>query len=192
MKTQLTLVLLLVSAFALSACGTGAATTTGGTPGATTKPNVAPTSAPVIVPTRSTGGNLDLTDVGQGLDTLDSYQTNFTMSFDGTEDGTPKQWNWTTLEEFVKNPAAKHSKISSSNTGVADSSFETWEVNSKIFFMFGTTCSQSDSDTPPTGSSSFTPSSIIGDIQGAQLLGTEAINGIPTQHFAVDVQRYAA
>ncbi len=208
MKTRLVCMLVLVSALILSACGTNAKPATGGTtpaantntnipkPAATTQPNVAPTGAPVVVPTQSTsnttGGKVDLTDVGQGLDTLASYQTNFTMSFDGTENGTPKQWSWTTLEEFVKNPAAKHTKVTSSNTGAADTSFESWDTNGKSYVSFGTSCIQSQSDTPPTGSSSFTPSSIIGDIQGAQLIGAETVNGIPTQHFAVDVQRFAA
>jgi hypothetical protein len=202
MKTRFMLVMLIVSAFVLSACGTSAKPATGGTTPAananntTTQSNVVPTSAPVVVPTQptsnNTGGNVDLTDVGQGLDALGSYQTNFTMSFDGIEDGQPKQWNWTTLEEFVKNPAAKHTKVSSSNTGAADSSFESWDANGKSYVSFGTSCIQADSNTPPTANSSFTPSSIIGDIQGAQLLGSETVNGIPTQHFAVDVQRYAA
>ncbi len=198
MKTRLVGIILFVSVLILSACQSSTAPNANSTrpAAATTKPVVVPTTAPVVVSTQlandNTSGNVDLTDVGQGLDALDSYQTNFAMSFDGTADGQPKQWNWTTLEEFVKNPAAKHSKISSTDTGVADAGFESWEVNGKSYVSFGTSCIQSDSNTPPTSSSSFTPSSIIGDIRGAQLLGSETVNGIPTQHFAVDVQRFAA
>ncbi|HET7376208.1 MAG TPA: hypothetical protein VFK30_05840, partial [Anaerolineae bacterium] len=203
MKTRLMIMFVLIGALVLSACGgsaTPTTTTTSNTPSASTvtkaAPAPVPTKAPAViateVPANNPSGNLDLTDVSEGLDTLNSYQTTFTMSFDGTEDNKPKQWNWTTLEEFIKQPAAKHSKISSTNTGAADTTFESWDVNGKNFVQIGDTCIQSDSSAPPTSSNTFTPSSIIGDIRGAQPLGAETVNGIPTQHFSVDVQRFAA
>jgi hypothetical protein len=199
MKIRFMLMLVLISAFVLSACGGAAPATTGGNtpaPGAATKaPVAAATKAPPVVPTPApavNGGNLDLSDVSAGLDALNSYQTIFSMNFNGTENSQPKQWSWTTLEEFVKEPAAKHSKVTSTGTGSTDTAFESWQVSGKSYVTFGETCVASDSDTPPSASSSFTPSSIIGDIKGAQLLGAETVNGIPTQHFAVDMQRYTA
>ena len=203
MKTRFMLMLVLISALVLSACGGAAPTTTTGgntpAPGTATKAPLppAPTQVPAVPPTQASAtnaGNLDLSDVAAGLNALDSYQTNFTMSFNGTENNQPKQWSWSTLEEFVREPAARHSKVTSTGTGGTspDMAFESWEVNGKSYINFGATCVASDSNTPPTGSNSFTPSSVIGDIKGAQLLGAETVNGIPTQHFAVDVQRYAA
>jgi hypothetical protein len=209
MKTRFMLMLVLISALVLSACQGGTAPVAGNTPtpnaanktplpaAATKAPAVVPTQAPADVPTQApanNGGNLDLSDVAAGLDALNSYQTTFTMSFAGTENNQPKQWSWTTLEEFVREPAAKHSKVTSTGTGTGagDMAFESWEVSGKSYVNFGQTCVASDSNTPPSANSSFTPSSVIGDIKGAQLIGAETINGIPTQHFAVDVQRFAA
>ena len=111
------------------------------------------------------------------------------MSFKGTDSGQPKEWTWTIDEQFVKNPPAKHSTMSGLGTDASgqNTSIEMIEVNGKTYSKIGDVCASYDAGEAPTGNTGFTPSSVIGDIKTARLLGTDTINGVPAQHFAVDM-----
>jgi hypothetical protein len=65
-------------------------------------------------------------------------------------------------------------------------------VGGKSYSRFGTICASSDSTDTPTANTGFTPSSVIGDIKAAQLLGTDNVNGVSAQHYAVDLNSIAA
>ncbi len=154
------------------------------------KPTVKPTDKPADQPSNSQATDLlELKDVTEGLSSLNSYESTFTMGFKGTESGQPKEWTWMMTEQFVKEPPAKRSSMSGLGAGVAgkDTSIETIEVGGKTYSKFGDICTSSDATEAPTANTGFTPSSVIGDIKTAQLLGTDNINGVPAQHFLVDV-----
>ncbi len=206
-KLHLWLGALLLAALVLSACGSSAPASGGGAPAPSgAKPTAAAQQpqqpsqpqqqAPANEPDQSNTAKdlLDLKDVTEGLGSLDSYKSSFTMSFDGTEDKQPKQWSMTVEEEFVKNPPAKRSTIKSTGTDASggESFIQTIQVNGKQYTTFGDTCASSDSTETPTASASLSPSNIIGDIRGTQLLGTETVNGVPTQHYAVDLTHFAS
>ncbi|MFN8596662.1 MAG: hypothetical protein U0559_10840 [Anaerolineae bacterium] len=215
-KLHTLMMLVTVSALLLAACGGGpAAAPSGGGQAAPTaasgssttskateapkssqsQPSAAkPTEAPAASNNTTANDVLNLPDVTQGLSALDSYVTNFTMAFDGKENDQPKQWTWTIEEQFVKNPPAKHTIMSGTGTGTTgqNGNIEVIEVGGKTYSRFGDICGSSDSTDAPTANTGFTPSSVIGDIKAAQLLGTETINGVPTQHFAVDVAPMAS
>jgi hypothetical protein len=207
--------LVVVTALIVSACGGGPAPAPsgGGQPAAsaTAAPDnpSAPAQQPTAVPptakaaaqqppadsNNSTATDLlELTDVTEGLNSLNSYESTFTMSFKGTDNGQPKEWTWAVTEQFVKDPPAKHTTMSGMGTDATgqDSSIETIEVGGKSYSRFGTICASSDSTDAPTANTGFTPSSVIGDIKAAQLLGTDNINGVSAQHYAVDINSLTA
>ena len=206
-KSHLALIVLLVLTLALAACQASAPPSGGGAPApsgsSNTNANTAaqPTTAPQPPQTGNDNGNsnassnqpLDITDVTQGLDKLNSYKSTFTVSYEGTENGQPKNSSFTFEEEFSKNPLAKHTTWSSTGTDTQASagSFEMWEVDGKSYIKTGDSCMTSDSSEPPT-SSGLSPSDVIGDIQGAQPVGTETVNGVQAVHYKVDLARYAA
>ncbi|MBI5566396.1 MAG: hypothetical protein HY870_15965 [Chloroflexi bacterium] len=207
-KFPVLFILIVVAALIVSACGGGPAPAPsgGGQPAAsaTTAPNNPPAAAQQPAPAQPTAepanGNtqatdlLELTDVTEGLNSLNSYESTFTMGFKGTEDGQPKEWTWTVTEQFVKTPPAKRSTIAGLGTDTTgkDSSIETIEVGGKTYSRFGDICASSDATDAPTANTGFTPSSVIGDIKTAQLLGTDNINGMSAQHYAVDIKGLTA
>ncbi len=206
-KLPVLLMLIVVTALVVSACGGGPAPAPSGggqaapsgseptaapsKPQSANPPAAQPADKPAEQPSSGQGTDLlELNDVTAGLNSLESYESTFTMSFKGTEDGQPKEWTWNMTEQFVKNPPAKRSSMSGMGTDATgkDSSIETIEVGGKTYSRFGDICASSDSADAPTANTSFTPSSVIGDIKAAQLLGTENINGVPAQHYAVDLK----
>jgi hypothetical protein len=208
-KFSALLLLSVITALIVSACGPAAVPSGGGQPApsgaqATSVP-ANPTDKPAVSATEKPADNqpssgspatdlLEMKDVTEGLNSLNSYESTFTMSFKGTEAGQPKEWTWATAEAFVKNPPAKRSTMSGMGTDATgqDSTIETIEVGGKTYSRFGTMCASSASDQAPTANTGFTPSSVIGDIKTAQLLGTDNINGVPAQHYAVDIKNLTA
>lgn len=194
---KLSMLFMIVTALIVSACSAAPVPSGGGQPApsgikATEVSAVTPTDIPPSAGNASQATDLlELTDVTEGLSSLDSYDAVFSMSFNGTVDFKQIDWTYGTEEKFVKNPPARHSTMSSEGTGASgqNTSIETIVVNGKTYFKFGGICS-SDAGEAPTANTSFTPSSVIGDIKAAQLLGTETINGVPTQHFAVDMANF--
>jgi hypothetical protein len=206
-KSHFAIVLLLILTMALAACAASAPPSGGGAPAPSgssntnANANAQPTAAPQPPPASNENGNsnassnqsLDITDVTQGLDTLNSYKSTFTVSYEGTENGQPKNSSFTFDEEFSKEPLAKHTTWSSTGTDAQASAggFEMWEVDGKSYMKTGDSCMTTGSSEPPT-SSGLSPSAVIGDIQGAQPVGTETVNGMQTVHYKVDLARYAA
>jgi hypothetical protein len=211
------IIAVMTGALLLSACGGGAAPAPSGganpapteapkQPAASTteKPAVArPTPPPADTPASGTDNTdaIDLSNVTSGLESLNSYETEFTMTFEGKDDaGQPKTSTMSFKEEFVKSPAAKRTTINgfgamlggatgaTGATGADANIMQTIEVGGKQYFQLGTICTQSTSDTGPQASSQFNPSDLIGGLRGAQLVGTETVNGVPTSHYKSDVK----
>lgn len=199
MKPKWMLLAVIVVALVLSACGGSQPAPAAGEP---TREPAAPgqpqppsggsqpsgqSQPPAPAPTETLP---EFADVTSGLDKLDSYESSFTMAFDGEEDGQPKQWQWIITEAFVKNPPAKRTIIDM--TGGADQGqIQTIEVGGKQYSLFGDTCVSGAATEQPTAGSSMNPASIVGDIRAAQLLGSEIVNGVPTQHYVVNLDRYS-
>jgi hypothetical protein len=211
------IIVVMTAALLLSACGGGAAPApSGGAKPAPTeapkqpvskpteKPAAQPTPPPADTPANGTNNNTDainLTDVTSGLESLDSYQTTFTMSFEGKDDsGQPKTGTMSFTEEFVKSPPAKRTTINgfgamlgsvagvTNTTGSDQSVMQTIEVGGKEYFQMGTMCTQSTSQNGPQANPTFNPSDVMGGLHGAQLIGTETINGVPAAHYKSDVK----
>ena len=216
------IIVVMTAALVLSACGGGAAPAPSGgakpapteapkqpATSATEKPAAAkPTPPPTDTPASGTGNTPDainLSDVTSGLEALNSYETQFTMTFEGKDDtDQPKSSTMSFTEEYVKNPAAKRTTINgfgamlgsaagvTSTAGTDANVMQTIEVGGKQYFQMGTMCTQSTSKDAPQASSQFNPSDLIGGLRGAQLVGTETVNGVPTSHYKSDVTGMAA
>ena len=203
-QAQSGVALLLVFALLLSACQQpSASTATSAPPASPTKAggassgatsgneNEASTSNENTAGSTGEAESLELSNVSEGLSSLNSYKTTFTMSFQGTKDGQPDTWTWTMEETYRKDPPAKHVVMSGSGSSTeAINGIETIEVEGKTYSKFGDICASSDSTGAPQANATFSPSDIIGDIRGSQFVGVENINGVPAKHYVVDMSSF--
>jgi hypothetical protein len=205
MKKLIPLVVVIMSvALMLAACGGGGTPTTA--PEATpkpveNKPAEQPTQPPAQKPAAvdsptATPEALDLANVSAGLGELNSYKASFAMTFEGKENGQPKTGTLSFTEEFVKDPPAKRTVItglgamSGGDTGTPEpgqtSGIESIEVGGKQYSKMGDICTQVTADSGPQANTMMDPGSIIGGVRGAQRVGNETINGVPTVHYKID------
>ncbi len=185
----LVLAVLLIGAVALSACQAAPPPSGGGAP-APTRPSATSESSLV-----GRGETFELSDVSEGLDSLNSYRATFTMSFAGKDaNGQPQQGAWSFVEEFSKNPPAKRTRFTGSETGDigTETGFELVEVDGKTYSIFGDACASADSESAPVADTTFSPSAVIGDIRSSQLVGVENVNGVPAKHYIVDLSEILA
>jgi hypothetical protein len=204
-------VVIMIAAFVLSACGGGAAPSGGAQSAATTassaptskpaenkpadsKPTEPPAQPPAAEPTADPD-TLELSNVTAGLSELNSYKASFTMTFEGQEGGQPKTNTLAFTEEFVKEPAAKRTIITgfgamlggADNSNTSEGGIESIEVGGKMYSKMGDICSQVTADSGPQANTMMDPNDIIGGVRGAQRVGNETVNGIPTIHYKLDV-----
>jgi hypothetical protein len=196
-------VLIMIAGLVLAACGGSTPTAA---PEATRKPAqnepaAQPTKPPAVQPPvadspTATPEGLELSNVTAGLTDLDSYKASFTMTFEGKENGQPKSSSLSFSEEFVKEPPAKRTVITgfgamlggASETPAPDqdSGIESIEVGGKMYSKMGDICSQVTAESGPQANTMMDPNSIIGGVRGAQRVGSETINGVPTVHYKLD------
>ncbi len=204
------IVVIMIAVLVLSACG-GSPAPSGGAQAAPTetakqpaeKPAVEPTEMPAAAPTEKPAENttsnatpegLDLANVSSGLGDLNSYKASFNMSFEGTDNGQSKTSSFGYTEEFVKEPAAKRTTITGIGSMVGGTpepnqgsgALESIEVGGKQYSKIGDICTQVTAESAPQANTMMDPNSIIGSVRGAQRLGTETVNGVPTVHYKVD------
>lgn len=209
MKTMRTLVItLIVAVLLLSACGGKEATTQ---PAPEAKATTAPTAEPAkptLPPTKPpakeeptatpepptpepTPEELALSSVTEGLASLKSYKSTFTLVWAGKdEDGEPVQGAWDMVEEYTRQPLAQRIIITSKELGDDDGKpFELITIGD-VAYMVSTgddgevSCmSFSSSDTGVTEQGLYTPD-MLGSISGAGYVGTETVNGVRTKHYA--------
>jgi hypothetical protein len=196
-------VVMMIVALVLAACG-GGATPSGGAQTAPTEAVSSLAKIPMAEPTEKPEDNatsnatpeaLDLANVSSGLGDLNSYKASFNMTFEGKENGQPKTSSFGFTEEFVKEPAAKRTTITglgsmiSGGTPAPDQgsgSVESIEVGGKQYSKLGDICTQVTAENAPQSNTMMDPNSIIGGVRGAQRLGNETVNGVPTVHYKVD------
>ena len=204
MKKWIPIVVIMIVALVLSACGGGAPTTA---PEATRQPAE---SKPAAQPTRpsaeqpaavdsptATPEAFKLDNVTAGLGELNSYKATFSMTFEGKEDGQPKTGTMAFAEEFVKDPPAKRTVITGmgamfgGDTGTPTpgqpAGIESIEVGGKQYSKMGDICTQITAESGPQANTMLDPNSIIGGVRGARRVGNETVNGVPTVHYKLDV-----
>jgi hypothetical protein len=138
-----------------------------------------PTSAP-----ESGGGAPEIA----GLDALNSYRLHMTWRGEN-EDGS-ESYEMNILEEWVKEPPARHLAMS---TSVASSEerpvLEMIRVGDTTWIKMGETWIQSESPDESAmgeGLSNAWEGSLAGDLEGWVLVGEETVNGVHCKHYATD------
>ncbi len=136
---------------------------------------------------------LDLSGLTDGLGGLSSYKSTFKLGFAGKDEGgEPVNGTWESREEFIREPAAQ--RIAFVITGfegeaaAQGGTFELITVGDTSYMVTedadGTrTCvSMSSGDTTGIESGMFSPA-MMGGVSGAQYVGSETVNGIPTKRY---------
>ncbi len=189
------LTLLLLSALTLSACQqqSATATNTPSAPAPSQPSGQQPSPTPEGQSQPEGGETVELSDVSQGLEALDSYTASFTMSYEGKDQqGNPDQSSWSYVEEFSKEPPAKRTAFTGLGGSDTGGAFESIEVDGKSYVVSGGTCFSSQAGDAPSAGSLFSPSDLIGSIRGAKFVGAENVNGIPARHFVDDSSAWLA
>lgn len=199
-------VVIMIAALVLAACGGGAAPSGGAQTAATepssqpaenkpaAQPTQAPAEKPAAVEPTDEPETLELTNVTAGLNELNSYKASFSMTFEGKEDGQAKNSTLAFTEEFVKEPPAKRtiitgfgSMLGGAGSNTSEGAIESIEVGGKQYSRMGDICTQLTPDSGPQATTMMDPNSVIGGVRGAQRVGNETINGVPTVHYKIDV-----
>ncbi len=199
-------VVIMIAALVLSACGGGSTPTATSEPStskpAESKPAVQPTKPPEEKPAApeptEKADELELSNVTAGLGDLNSYRAAFNMTFEGKENGQAKTSTLAFTEEFVKDPPAKRTVItglggllggetSTPEPNQQPSGIESIEVGGKQYSKMGDICTQVTADSGPQANTMLDPNSIIGSVRGAQRVGNETVNGVPSVHYKLDV-----
>lgn len=194
-------IILCIGALLLAACGgqqaaapqssgggTPAPTQSGSPPGPTEDPAAAPTDAPTDTPTSAPVAEataVDIANISQGLDALDSYRAEFTYSFQGNDNGNPVTEELTYSTEYVREPAAQ--RITTGSSTNADQTFEIIIAGGQNYMTIGDQCVSSATTDDSLTSGTFEPSDFVGDISGNTLLGRETVNGVETNHFRANL-----
>jgi len=210
------LVVLLISTFAVAACGSKDEPTpeAGATAVATSaakavvaaKATEAPQAAkaqaaePTVAPepTVAEEADLNLSDRESGLDKLDSYKASWSTSWESTEkdQSTGKEttstgkWAWT--EEFVRDPRSSHVVWSTESSDQSSGGMEITEVGDMSYVLMSdadgnVSCIASTrEDANSTTAGSMFNPTSLGSISGAKYVGRESVNGIPAKHYRYD------
>jgi hypothetical protein len=200
MKHRLILVVgLVLFALLLTACGGTNVTPTADTaqiartpaPQAPAQKPAAQPAQPIPQSTDEALAALEINSVEHGLDTLDSYQLTFTMSFEGEENGQKKTGSMTTVEKVVKNPPARHMTVtglglSGAAGGSAAETVEMIQIGDKQYMKIGDQCLQSSQADQAPLQNSINPNELFGALRGEKVLGKETINGMPATHYLVN------
>jgi len=209
-------VVIMIAALVLSACGGGASPApSGGAQSAATEAGSKPVEKPAAKPTQppaekpaaakveatATPEEFQLDNVTAGLGELNSYKAAFTMTFEGKDNGQPKTSTLAFTEEFIKDPPAKRTVVTGlggmlgGDTGTPvpgqSTGIESIEVGGKQYSKMGDICAQVTAESGPQANTMMDPNSIIGGVRGAQRVGNETVNGVPTVHYKLDVSSLA-
>ncbi len=219
MMTHKTLLLILtvILALGLAACGSGgddatpepAAPTTAASsadtetadepaaaatqaPAPTAKPTLAP--APTDAPAAAEEEPLNLTDRVSGLEDLKSYRLTWTSEWT-PEDPTKKPMQMTWTQEFTTDPSAQSIAWSGSSeaTGGEETISRMWRIGPTTYMMFDkdeeTQCMAITQD-EEDADPPFDPS-LLGGVEDAKYVGRETVNGIRTKHYVYDSTGFA-
>jgi hypothetical protein len=160
----------------------------GDTGSGTSPTEAADTSAP-----GSAEQDLTMSNLTEGLASLNSYKSTFSVKFAGQDEQSQQvSLSWDTHEEFIREPRAQRLAVTTSGTEAQQTpagTFE-WITIGDTSYMItqeqggAPSCISvsSDSATPPE-QGVFSPN-MLGDINGAKYVNTESVNGVQAKHYS--------
>lgn len=138
--------------------------------------------------------DLNLSNVTEGLGTLNSYKSVYSLKFAGQDaQGQPVEGSLESREEFTKEPRAQRIAITStglsSEQAAQSGTFEVITIGDTGYMITQdtdgkTSCiSMSSSEDTQLGQGLFSPD-VLGGVSGAKYVNTETVNGVKAKHYA--------
>lgn len=123
-----------------------------------------------------------------GLDGLNSYHQELSVSFDGTRDGQPYAWSNTYIRDFWKKSAAGFLLVKTSETGQVDSERLTGSLNQAHYSRTGSgkPCQVTWGALATGADEVLEPASLLPPSGPATEAGQELVNGIDASHYKLD------
>ena len=119
-----------------------------------------------------------------GLDSLNSYRAEMTMTFDGSRDGQPIHEELVWTEEVVRQPAAL--RVTYSSQSDRGDLLEIISMGGQTYTVFEDECLVTQVEGDPKTLIGFDPSAFFGSLSTQSDLGVEAIAGAPARHYRAD------
>ncbi len=133
---------------------------------------------------------IDLSDVAEGLQQLDSYRSRFVMNFDGESEGEMDQWSLTMEIAYVREPLAQHIVLKGSETGIEGAEgFETIQIGNRQYMIWGDgeCISHEAEEEDDQNLEIFDLDDVMGQLEGARRVRPdEEVNGIMCRHYVFD------
>jgi hypothetical protein len=135
-------------------------------------------------------GPFSLMDPTVGLSDLNSYKATLTVSFEGMQDGQPKQWSRTYVMLDVQEPAARQITIDA--PGADPAPVYIAEVNgARLEVDEENNCTVSLSEAGNSLEVTWEPAGFLSGLIGAEAAGSEMINDISTEKYTFDERALA-
>lgn len=174
--------LLVLSVLVLAAYGCG--TSGGGLPSASHTPY--PDSATIEGITWGSGPFV-LGDPKTGLADLPSYTATLTLSFDGTQDGSPKKWTKTYVMLASLDPQGRELSVQKSGDLTNLDSVNLAEHSGTSYSWQGeNTCTGNAIDQGESLGELAEPAGFLSSVVGADEAGSEIVNDVPSNHYTFD------
>ncbi len=191
------LVLMLIAALALGACGGSTATSSPGSgataaPGATSAPDASQGTDATEAPAESTAaGGIDLGSAAASLDNLDNYSFKIAMSSAGASEGMmgliKAGGSITMAGTVVLKPAEAADVVMTLSDGTTSTDIGYRIIGDTAYTSFGDTWMSTPADDAQSTIDSFKPDKMLGgysSLEGLNKVGDEDKNGIATEHYA--------
>lgn len=135
--------------------------------------------------------SLDPKSLLGNIETLDSYRSRFTMSYEGkTDSGEVEKWTMTMEMEYVREPFAQRIVLQGGESLGIQEGLETIRIGDQQYTVIGGEGGSCISSPPGEGEAMdtelFKPEDILGGLSRARRAGTETVNGVQCTHYVFD------
>jgi hypothetical protein len=132
-------------------------------------------------------GAFSMQTTDAGLAGLPSYTATLTLAFDGTRAGQPSTWSKTYVMLDMTTPAARQLTIQKSGDVADPAQVFMAELNGAAYEKNAQdACTAGVIPTDQPLAQPFEPAGLLGGVVGAVAAGSEAINGVPADHYTFD------
>lgn len=170
-----------------TSAGAGASTPTGTSTTTTGVPGTLPTDLFSSEPAVFGPGTFDVPEPRTGLDALTSYRATLTVAFAGTTAGKPDEWTTTTVMALGPDASGRMMTVHTSGSNAPSTALLLAERGGASYEQVDDAeCSARPIDPQATMTSTYEPAATLAGVIGADVVGTETINGLATTHATFD------
>lgn len=175
----------------IGAAGCSTAPSSSTNPASTNAPSPAQSTSPAAnsgaqLPLVFGPGSFNVLDATSGLDGLKSYRARLQVSFVGTDGGAAATWT-VTRELVQQDGSTRLLTTATTGTSAPAAAGMGWSIQGVLYEQpAGSPCRPARSDGPAPVVNPFAPAARLSAVIGAELAGTETIDGIATEHATFD------